>query len=159
MFIKQLSFAEIQDKMNLRARILGKVAVAGLAAILAASGCGGGDSRFVLKGNVVNERYIPGVHYFTLKDNTHGNVEIGMSQTAMPALVSSLDRYSEKELGNNILARAKNLVDNGEYASIPDAVDSIINPGVSIEVRFDAAPPSGSLYYNADNMFLAKSGK
>lgn len=158
MFIKQVSFAETHDKMKLRTRIAGTVVAVGLAAILAAS-CGGSQG-FVLNGEVVSERYISGVHYFIL--NTHqkgGMIEIGMSQTAMPDLVSSLDRYGKKELENNILARAKNLVDNGEYASIPDAVDSIINPGVSIEVRFDAAPSSGSLYYNADNMFLSKGSK
>ncbi len=142
--------------MNLKARIAGIVLV-GLAAILSA--CGGGDNGFALKGRVVSERYITGVHYFTLEDAKHGRIEIGMSQSVMPDLVSSLDRYSGEDLRNNVLASAENLVREGKYSSIPEAVDSIINLGVCIEVRFDSAPSSGSLYYNADNMFLSKGCK
>ncbi len=83
-----------------------------------------------------------------------------MDQGAMVRLAGNFP-YSGEILPNNVnvLARAKNLVHEGKYDSIPAAVDSIINPGVCIEVRFDAAPPSGTLYYNADQMFLPQGCK
>lgn len=129
-------------------------------AVLAVAACSGSakpaaESYLAITGKITSERVESGIHYLTM-DTKYGSVAIGMDQGVMPGLMEFL----EGKPANNLLAAAKQNVDQGKQLSIPDAIDALVNVGTCLKV--EGVPRSfipGPFYYGPDNMYLVSGCK